>query len=144
MMGTGMKMSAVLDQLLFVEELLPSSRTAQIWGTVGKRCMSQNLGPTNLNMIYNQIKNLKVPSSKDFEEAQVLLFPLPPIPQNVLSAATHFQAVFDAIDGFRVSLGPTKVLQYLLQGWVAGKYVTQVEAVEVYPEPIYVDRMHTC
>eukprot|EP00913_Durusdinium_trenchii_P000928 g857.t1 len=36
-------------------------------------------------------------------------------------------AVFDAIDGFRVSLGPTKVLQYLLQGlWHPARRVRAV------------------
>merc|ERR1712045_697637 len=36
---------------------------------------------------------------------------------NIFETSPHLiMAVFDAIDGFRVSLGPTKVLQYLLQG----------------------------
>ncbi|CAE7790133.1 Sf3b1, partial [Symbiodinium sp. CCMP2456] len=36
---------------------------------------------------------------------------------NVFENSPHLiMAVFDAIDGFRISLGPTKVLQYLLQG----------------------------
>mmetsp|Transcript_20149 Transcript_20149/g.60219 ORF Transcript_20149/g.60219 Transcript_20149/m.60219 type:complete len:1222 (-) Transcript_20149:178-3843(-) len=36
---------------------------------------------------------------------------------NIFETSPHLiMAVFDAIDGFRVALGPTKVLQYLLQG----------------------------
>mmetsp|Transcript_36453 Transcript_36453/g.97006 ORF Transcript_36453/g.97006 Transcript_36453/m.97006 type:complete len:1269 (-) Transcript_36453:83-3889(-) len=47
---------------------------------------------------------------------------------NVFETSPHLiMAVFDAIDGFRVSLGPTKVLQYLLQGlWHPARRVRTV------------------
>eukprot|EP00441_Pelagodinium_beii_P046867 CAMPEP_0197622916 /NCGR_PEP_ID=MMETSP1338-20131121/3021_1 /TAXON_ID=43686 ORGANISM="Pelagodinium beii, Strain RCC1491" /NCGR_SAMPLE_ID=MMETSP1338 /ASSEMBLY_ACC=CAM_ASM_000754 /LENGTH=1233 /DNA_ID=CAMNT_0043192701 /DNA_START=10 /DNA_END=3711 /DNA_ORIENTATION=- len=47
---------------------------------------------------------------------------------NVFENSPHLiMAVFDAIDGFRVSLGPTKVLQYLLQGlWHPARRVRAV------------------
>lgn len=47
---------------------------------------------------------------------------------NVFETSPHLiMAVFDAIDGFRVSLGPTKVLQYLLQGlWHPARRVRNV------------------
>jgi len=47
---------------------------------------------------------------------------------NVFETSPHLiMATFDAIDGFRVSLGPTKVLQYLLQGlWHPARRVRNV------------------
>mmetsp|Transcript_20615 Transcript_20615/g.45127 ORF Transcript_20615/g.45127 Transcript_20615/m.45127 type:complete len:1268 (-) Transcript_20615:315-4118(-) len=47
---------------------------------------------------------------------------------NIFENSPHLiMAVFDAIDGFRVSLGPTKVLQYLLQGlWHPARRVRAV------------------
>merc|ERR1719361_2740119 len=47
---------------------------------------------------------------------------------NIFETSPHLiMAVFDAIDGFRVSLGPTKVLQYLLQGlWHPARRVRTV------------------
>jgi len=47
---------------------------------------------------------------------------------NIFETSPHLiMAVFDAIDGFRVSLGPTKVLQYLLQGlWHPARRVRAV------------------
>eukprot|EP00451_Oxyrrhis_marina_P013514 CAMPEP_0204329830 /NCGR_PEP_ID=MMETSP0469-20131031/14452_1 /ASSEMBLY_ACC=CAM_ASM_000384 /TAXON_ID=2969 /ORGANISM="Oxyrrhis marina" /LENGTH=1189 /DNA_ID=CAMNT_0051312511 /DNA_START=29 /DNA_END=3598 /DNA_ORIENTATION=+ len=47
---------------------------------------------------------------------------------NVFESSPHLiQATFDAIDGFRVSLGPTKVLQYVLQGlWHPARRVREV------------------
>lgn len=47
---------------------------------------------------------------------------------NVFETSPHLiMAVFDAIDGFRVSLGPTKVLQYVLQGlWHPARRVRAV------------------
>eukprot|EP00928_Gymnodinium_smaydae_P079431 TRINITY_DN63364_c0_g1_i1.p1 TRINITY_DN63364_c0_g1~~TRINITY_DN63364_c0_g1_i1.p1 ORF type:complete len:1254 (-),score=316.34 TRINITY_DN63364_c0_g1_i1:343-4104(-) len=47
---------------------------------------------------------------------------------NIFETSPHLiMAVFDAIDGFRISLGPTKVLQYLLQGlWHPARRVRAV------------------
>merc|ERR1712178_247796 len=47
---------------------------------------------------------------------------------NIFETSPHvINAVFDAVDGFRVSLGPTKVLQYLLQGlWHPARRVRAV------------------
>mmetsp|Transcript_16124 Transcript_16124/g.34852 ORF Transcript_16124/g.34852 Transcript_16124/m.34852 type:complete len:1255 (+) Transcript_16124:60-3824(+) len=47
---------------------------------------------------------------------------------NIFETSPHLiMAVFDAVDGFRVSLGPTKVLQYLLQGlWHPARRVRAV------------------
>merc|ERR1712151_8749 len=47
---------------------------------------------------------------------------------NIFETSPHLiMAVFDAVDGFRVSLGPTKVLQYLLQGlWHPARKVRDV------------------
>jgi splicing factor 3B subunit 1 len=47
---------------------------------------------------------------------------------NIFETSPHLiMSVFDAIDGFRISLGPTKVLQYLLQGlWHPARRVRAV------------------
>merc|ERR1711959_471730 len=47
---------------------------------------------------------------------------------NIFETSPHLiMSVFDAIDGFRISLGPTKVLQYLLQGlWHPARKVRDV------------------
>merc|ERR1712226_445821 len=47
---------------------------------------------------------------------------------NIFETSPHLiMAVFDAVDGFRISLGPTKVLQYLLQGlWHPARRVRAV------------------
>merc|ERR1711920_190053 len=47
---------------------------------------------------------------------------------NIFETSPHLiMSVFDAVDGFRISLGPTKVLQYLLQGlWHPARRVRAV------------------
>merc|ERR1711920_271211 len=47
---------------------------------------------------------------------------------NIFETSPHLiMSVFDAVDGFRISLGPTRVLQYLLQGlWHPARRVRAV------------------